>query len=488
MPDVEGRGIFVSYRRSDSSYLAGRLSDRLVDRFGPDQVFIDVDTIEPGADFGAEIRRAVATCKVLLAVISPNWLDATDDRGRRRIDDPDDVVRLEIEAALTRDVRVIPILMDGAVMPTRRDLPDGLASLAGRNALAVRYDTFRSDAGRLIRVIERVLGVSLNTGADASTLQAATGTSSDDAASESVAVATVSDARDLVLEAVGERKTQVIAVVRRQRRLGLREATDLVEAAPTRVLEAVSEEAALRAMDELMAAGASATVKDARSSQPGTEGGPADEPPTVHGARITASDEQTLASTETRGSSDPLPVTMTGDSKGAPGTVKGQASSNGKLRWISKVAMVLAVAASIAAIGLALRSSMGGNTGAVVTVQRDIPATQVWTDMNLHCASGDNLQIAVSGTVMHEDSARGEVGPTGLTDPRYHRWNVPGLPDANTVAVIGSLDQALPLFVVGNGTTYTCPREGALFLGVNDIGVQNNSGKFTAKITKTHSR
>jgi CHAT domain len=193
--------------------------------------------------------------------------------------------------------------------------------------------------------------------------------------------------------------------------------------------------------------------------------------------------------------------TTTADSKSATGTVKDQASSNGKLRWLSKVAMVLAVAVSIAAIALALRSSMGRDTGAVtspssavtspssvVTVQRAIPATQVWTDMNLQCASGDKLQIAVSGRAMHEDSARGEVGPTGLSDPRYHRWNVPGLPDANTVAVIGSLDQALPLFVVGNGTTYTCPREGALFLGVNDIGVQNNSGEFTAKITKTHYR
>jgi hypothetical protein len=78
---------------------------------------MDVDTIEPGVDFAEEISRAVATCKVLLAIIGPNWLTVTDERGRRRLDDPDDIVRLEIEAALARDVRVIPILFEGAVAP-----------------------------------------------------------------------------------------------------------------------------------------------------------------------------------------------------------------------------------------------------------------------------------------------------------------------------------------------------------------------------------
>jgi hypothetical protein len=84
--------------------------------------------------------------------------------------------------------------------------------------------------------------------------------------------------------------------------------------------------------------------------------------------------------------------------------------------------------------------------------------------------------------VMHEDSATGEVGPDGLSDPKYHQWNVAGLPDANTVAAIGSLDKQSP-FVVGSGTTYTCGRDGDLFLGINDIGVANNAGHFSATIT-----
>jgi len=133
------------------------LYDRLADRFGEDQVFIDVDTIEPGIDFAAEISRAVAGCKVLLAVIGPGWLDAADQRGRRRLDDPDDIVRLEIKAALARDVRVIPILVEGAVMPGRQDLPESLAGLPRRNAFLIRHESFRSDAGRLVTAIERAL-------------------------------------------------------------------------------------------------------------------------------------------------------------------------------------------------------------------------------------------------------------------------------------------------------------------------------------------
>ena len=123
-----------------------------------------MDTIEPGVDFAEEISRAVATCKVLLAVIGPNWLTEADERGRRRLDDPDDIVRLEIEAALARDVRVIPILVEGAVMPGRQDLPESLAGLARRNALFIRHESFRYDAGRLVTTIERVLATSPSTG------------------------------------------------------------------------------------------------------------------------------------------------------------------------------------------------------------------------------------------------------------------------------------------------------------------------------------
>ena len=152
-----GGGIFVSYRRHESSHLAGRLYDRLADRFGENQVFIDVDAIGPGVDFAEEIFRAVAACQVFLAIVGPTWLTVTDERGRRRLDDRDDIVRLEVETALARGLWVIPILTEGAVMPAPHDLPQSLADLARRNALTIRHESFRSDVGRLIKAIERVL-------------------------------------------------------------------------------------------------------------------------------------------------------------------------------------------------------------------------------------------------------------------------------------------------------------------------------------------
>jgi Tol biopolymer transport system component len=163
MPVAGGGGIFVSYRRQDSEGFTGRLYDRLAERFGAGQVFMDVDAIEPGVDFVEAINRAVAACTVLLAVIGPNWLTATDKRGGRRLDDPGDRVRLEIEAALARDVRVIPVLAQGAIMPGREDLPESLAGLARRNALFIRHESFRTDAGRLVTAIEGVLAAASST-------------------------------------------------------------------------------------------------------------------------------------------------------------------------------------------------------------------------------------------------------------------------------------------------------------------------------------
>src|SRR5262249_39652061 len=169
MTVAESGGIFVSYRRQESSHLAGRLADRLADRFGESQVFIDVDTIEPGVDFAEEIILAVAACKVLLAIIGPNWLTATDEQGRRRLDAPDDTVPLEVQAALARGVRVIPILVEGAVMPAQKDLPDSLVGLVRRNALLIRHESFRSDVERLVTAIDRVLAAAPGTAAVSST-------------------------------------------------------------------------------------------------------------------------------------------------------------------------------------------------------------------------------------------------------------------------------------------------------------------------------
>ncbi|WP_273651744.1 hypothetical protein [Cellulomonas fimi] len=123
----------------------------------------------------------------------------------------------------------------------------------------------------------------------------------------------------------------------------------------------------------------------------------------------------------------------------------------------------------------------------VTVVDRAVPATQVWTPMGVTCVTGDVFGIEMSGSVSHDQSAGGTVGPNGLLDPFFHQFNVEGFPDANTVTVIGSLDEDPDtFFVVGERAAYVCPRDGQLYLGVNDAGVANNSGAFLATITLTH--
>jgi uncharacterized RDD family membrane protein YckC len=148
------RRIFMSYRRDDTPYPAGWLYDRLAERFGVGHIFKDVDSIEPGDDFVEVIANAVGSCDVLLALIGDRWLTITNAAGNRRIDDPNDFVRLEIETALARNIRVVPILVSGARMPRADDLPPGLARLAYRQALELSPNRFNSDLGRLLRMLD----------------------------------------------------------------------------------------------------------------------------------------------------------------------------------------------------------------------------------------------------------------------------------------------------------------------------------------------
>ena len=147
--------IFVSYRRSDSQGWAGRLGDDLVRAFGDVARFFDIESIEPGDDFVEAIERALADCEVVIALIGPTWLSATLPDGKRRLDDPGDFVRLEIETALARKVRVIPVLFGGAVMPQAASLPQSISALARRQGFELSDARWAFDCGRLEEVIER---------------------------------------------------------------------------------------------------------------------------------------------------------------------------------------------------------------------------------------------------------------------------------------------------------------------------------------------
>ena len=149
--------IFISYRREDSRWLAGRLFDRLAARFDRKQIFMDIDTVALGEDFVKAIENTVGNCDLLIAVIGAHWLTSKDGKGGRRLDNPEDFVRMEIATALRRDIRVIPVLVDGALMPPSIDLPDDLKQLVRRNALQVGETHFDDDCRRLLAAIEQVL-------------------------------------------------------------------------------------------------------------------------------------------------------------------------------------------------------------------------------------------------------------------------------------------------------------------------------------------
>lgn len=145
---------FISYRRDDAAGYAGRLHEALEDRLGRDQIFRDVDTLQPGQDFAEAIESRLNECRVFLALIGREWLDARDSTGQRRIDQSYDYVRLEISRALSRrDVLVIPVLIEGASMPAAEALPEDLRSLARKQAVHLRDDAWDHDVGRLASAI-----------------------------------------------------------------------------------------------------------------------------------------------------------------------------------------------------------------------------------------------------------------------------------------------------------------------------------------------
>ncbi|HWA23573.1 MAG TPA: toll/interleukin-1 receptor domain-containing protein [Caulobacterales bacterium] len=156
---VRQHAIFIGYRRDDSADTAGRIYDRLEAKFGKDHVFKDVDSIPFGEDFSTYVSGVIKQCRIFLPLIGPRWLEARHQGGGRRLDDPGDLVRIEIETAFaTPGVRVVPVLLGGASMPSASELPPSLRRLAAIHAAQVRRDPdFRNDMDKLVRDIEPLL-------------------------------------------------------------------------------------------------------------------------------------------------------------------------------------------------------------------------------------------------------------------------------------------------------------------------------------------
>ena len=151
---MSGGKIFISYRRADSQWAAARLHDTLANAFPDDQLFMDVEHIAPGQDFVDVLADQVGACDVFLALVGPDWLTTTNADGIRRLDDPEDFVRIEIASALNRpETLTIPVLLDGAAPPTEDALPPDLAPLARRQFLRLTHEGFRSDVQGLVGAI-----------------------------------------------------------------------------------------------------------------------------------------------------------------------------------------------------------------------------------------------------------------------------------------------------------------------------------------------
>lgn len=152
-------GIFISYRRDESRHAAGRLAEDLSQAFGPGHIFRDIEGIELGVEFAKSLEKALAACSVMLVLIGPQWLDMPDHkRGGRRLDQPDDWIRQEIATALRRDVRVVPVLLEGATLPDATELPEDIRSLVGRQALELSDVRWRGDLQRLVDALSKLPG------------------------------------------------------------------------------------------------------------------------------------------------------------------------------------------------------------------------------------------------------------------------------------------------------------------------------------------
>lgn len=160
---VESRltGIFISYRRSDNPDATDRIYERLVVEFGRAPVFKDINCIPLGQDFRSHLNEVIQRCAVTLAIVGPHWTDAHDSAGHRRLEDAEDFVRLELEAALARNIPVVPVLVGHALMPGTAQLPSSLAPLAYRQSIEVRPDPdFQHGATRLVASLRAMLNPS----------------------------------------------------------------------------------------------------------------------------------------------------------------------------------------------------------------------------------------------------------------------------------------------------------------------------------------
>jgi hypothetical protein len=163
--------IAISYRRSDSRAIVGRIFDRLADHYGSDEIFLDIDAIPYGRDFRDHINSVLNQCEVLIVVVGSHWIGARAG-GPARILDEADPVRIEVQTALSRKMPILPVLIDDAIMPAPGGLPESLREFSYLNALRIDSGVdFKIHAGRLIATLDQIVGPPVGTSASESDKQ-----------------------------------------------------------------------------------------------------------------------------------------------------------------------------------------------------------------------------------------------------------------------------------------------------------------------------
>jgi TIR domain len=157
VPGVFRNAVFIAYRRSDSSGYTGRIYDGVARDIGSLQVFRDLGSLKPGRDFRDQVAEALQSARVMVVVIAPGWLTAEDHRGQRRLDDPDDLHRLEIRTALERGTAIVPVLVGGAGMPRRDQLPEDIQAFTRKQAIEISDSRWEYDAQKLTKTITELL-------------------------------------------------------------------------------------------------------------------------------------------------------------------------------------------------------------------------------------------------------------------------------------------------------------------------------------------
>ncbi|MGH9279279.1 MAG: toll/interleukin-1 receptor domain-containing protein [Acidimicrobiales bacterium] len=399
--------VVISYRRDDASGHAGHLYADLVRQFGEDRVFIDIDNIPPGVDFAEVITSAIGSADVLIALIGRGWLNETDKQGRRKIDKPGDFVRLELESAIKKKLRILPVLVQDAEMPSAEDLPGSLATFARRNAFEISDKRWTDDIAELIQVLDEI----------------------------AAAKAERTGARPAGRPVVPPEDDQ---------------------AKRARELAALQQaEAARREQEARMA-----------QTQPVVPAPPPPPPEPPIGWRPQGPAPYPSPS--------PPPVSPRSD------------GSKGPLIAAIAVAAVVVVGLLVALVAVSGGGGDGDSTvdtspgpdviTETVTVRSDVP----WNDTGIDIEDGQTLEIVASGRVATaKGSPSRDSEPDGKPGEEFGNNVIPGVKHGALIGMIGNGEP----FEVGAYRAGVIEGSGRLYLGVNDKGIENNDGSYTATIT-----